>query len=197
MAFNFKKIFECIAIFIVASIIFIFVGSTIWQFYQDNFGKVSNVENNYLHYNSCGGDAPVNIPFPVHISGTEITCDFVIKEHEVYIVIFRYLYKSHDINVTKEIYRIANRSKENSTYSEGGPMIVAYTLKSLDDGIEIKKGVSEYPSIYSSAVGEAFAKIAAADLMPGKYQIHIKNIKNAPEMAHIQTEIAVQMQGGK
>jgi len=147
-----------------------------------------------IRYGKCGEVQPISVPFAVQKAGTRLTCDLVIEDEGGYGVYLSYLNDGTQED-DERVLRIADGYEyydaSMNVSRQGGPMIVRYILKSLDSGQILRDEVIKHPGIWSWDGERRSAVLGAFDLTPGRYEVTVESLKDAPEMAMIWTELEV------
>ncbi len=148
----------------------------------------------FPRYGQCGDAQPISVPFAVQKAGTRLTCDVVIEDEGGYGVYLSYFHNSSREDRDR-VLRIAGGYEyydaSMNVSRQGGPMIVRYILKSLDSGQILRDKVIKHPPIWSWDGERRNAVLGAFDLTPGRYEVTVESLKDAPEMAMIRTELTV------
>jgi hypothetical protein len=150
----------------------------------------------FPRYGQCGDEQPISVPFAVEKAGTRLTCEVVIEDAGSYGVYLSYFH-----NRTREDMGRIERIAGGYEYSEsmnvwqdegrGGPMIVHYILKSLDSGQILRDEVIKHPGIWSWDGERKNAVLGAFSLAPGRYEVTVESLTDAPEMATVRTDLKV------
>ncbi len=150
----------------------------------------------FPRYGQCGDAQPISVPFAVEKAGTRLTCEVIIEDKGGYGVYLSYLNNGTQED-NERVLRIADGYKYDASLDvwidmgEGGPMIVRYTLKSLDSGQILRDAVIKHPEIWSWDGERRNAVLGAFDLTPGRYEVRVESLKDVPEMATVRTELEV------
>lgn len=150
----------------------------------------------FPRYGKCGDAQPISVPFAVQTAGTRLTCEVLIEDEGGYGVYLSYIHNGVRKDMER-IERIASGYEYDASLDvwhdegRGGPMIVHYILKSLDSGQILRDEVIEHPRIWSRAAERKNAVLGAFDLTPGRYEVTVESLKDAPEMATIRTELEI------
>ncbi len=150
----------------------------------------------FPRYGQCGDAQPISVPFAVEKAGTRLTCEVIIEDEGGYGVYLSYFHNSSREDRDR-VLRIAGGYEYDASldvwqdFDKGGPMIVRYILKSLDSGQILRDEVIKHPGIWSWDGERRNAVLGAFDLTPGRYEVTVESLTDAPDMATVRTELEV------
>jgi len=164
-----KKISK-IALYVVLSLVLILLVSVIWYIYGPKHD---------IHYNVCGKEVPISVPFEVSKKGETLSCDFVIEDKDYYTISLIYLRESgKKLPVSDELDEIGrNITLGYRLYGPDGKLIIPIT--------------SGVKSVVAHDARGSLATIMTTTYSPGKYRLEIKSLNDVHEIREIKTDILI------
>lgn len=149
-----------------------------------------------IRYGRCGAVQPVAAPFAVEKAGTRLSCEVIIEDEGSYEVDIRYFFGGNRQEHGR-VGKIAGGYEYDPTIGvwkdvgKGGPVIIKYVVKSVENGQIIKESTETDPVVTSSDGDYLYAVIGAFSLLPGRYEITLESLKDVPEMITVRTDLAI------
>lgn len=145
------------------------------------------------HYNSCGKKVPVEVRIEFQQEGIVVDCDFKIVEHNLYLLTLDFRINS-DVSKIQDTRNIIFKKNVGKNViipiRSYAPLTFDYTITDTQSGVSFVKTADNLKetSFGTNSTHTNFSKIA---LLPGRYNIKIRNLKIAEELRHIESYMVI------